>query len=307
MNFKCKGRVEKIEIKHKDGTSTVCDGFDNLITNAGLDGLAVNSTTNLTRYCRVSSNSDIPLVTDNTIVNLVGDASISVTDTNGDSGGVPDWRYFYERTFTFPLGGVVGNISKIYILSSDSTSSYTLFSSVLTKDSLGNPTSIPVTSDDQLFITWKFEKVLDITPITGVMSFDFSGIPTDVNYEIKYANLGAYSNLVMGSVGYMASSLLYCMFGETNVLASVTSKPSGSMGSVTGEVSSYVPGSFEKTITYNLPTNIANYPSGIGCCMPASSNTNTGYSSFQVSFNPKLPKAADKTLSISFKVSWGRL
>lgn len=298
------GTFTKIEVRHKDGTSTVYDPFDNLITNSGLDGLGASLATTLTAVCAVSSNADAPLVTDTSVLNQVGSASSSASADYSNSGGTPDWFYQMERTYTFALGSVVGNISKLYIGSSGFS---TLFSSALIKDGGGSPTTIAVTADDQLFITWRLRKYISVTPVTGNIDIGFDGVPTSVAYEIKPANLGQTASQYYFYAGNSAGNVsLFSYAFETQTLGSVTGKPSGT-GSVTGAtLSAYSNGNFYRDVTYTASLAQANLATGIGSLVYGMFGASDTFGGYQISFTPKLPKDSDKTLSLPFRISWGR-
>lgn len=300
-----KGVFAKIKIKHKDGSSTVLDGFDNLITNAGLDFIGVDTAYAATRYCRVSSNAHDPLITDNSLIGQVGTASDLGSFVLSNSGGTPEWFQQMERVYTFPTGAVVGNISKLAVFSA--ASGGTMFSVALIKDSGGNPTTISLTAEDQLFITWVLRKYVSTTPMTGNVTIDFKGTPTVVAYEILPANLNQSGNdyylSAYSSAGNVAKGAFYY---ETQTLGPVTGRPAGSALKADGVLSDYVSGNFYRDITYKALTSECNFPTGIGsmayCCL-YSFATITAY---QISFNPKLPKDSDSTLELPFRLSWGR-
>lgn len=305
IHQKFAGTFTKIEVRHKDGTSTIYDPFDNLITNSGLDSIGVSPVTTVTAACAVSSNTDAPLVTDTSVLNQVGSASSSASADYSNSGGTPDWFYQMERTYTFALGSVVGNISKLYIGSSGFT---TLFSSALIKDGGGAPTTIAVTADDQLFITWRLRKYISITPVTGSIDINFDGTPTSVSYEIKPANLGETTSSYYFYAGNSAGNIsLFSYAYETQTLGAVTGKPSGSALPTSATISSYSNGNYYRDITYTASLAQANFATGIGSLVYGMFGASDIFGGYQISFTPKLPKDSDKTLSLPFRISWGRL
>lgn len=307
INQKLSGRFTKIEIKHKDGTSTIHEPFDNLITDAGLDYLNNNTVATASAHCAVSSNTDTPAITDTSVLNQVGPTSSGIVPTDyTNSGGVPFWFYQMERTYSFPLGSVSGNISKIYIINTASFSGTKIvFSSALIKDGAGNPTTISVTSEDQLFITWRVRSIVNILSETGTIPISFDGVMTNVNYELKNANLGDNST-IYNPGSNIATAYSYAYFLETDVLGSITSRPAGTSVNVNAPSTEYINGTFYRDYVANLNTSQGNYPTGIGSmCFGGTSGTISRLA-FQVSFNPKLPKTADKTLSLPFRISWGR-
>lgn len=301
-----KGIFSKIEVKHKDGTSTIIEPFDNLITNAGLDYIGTLPASNGTLICRVGTGTTPPSVADSSLVNEIGVPSGSGTIVLTNSGGSPSWFYQMERVYTFPLGGVVGNIAELGIFNAGSSG--TMFSRALTKDSGGTPTPISVTADDQLIITWQLRKYISITPVTGTISISFDGTPTDVDYEILPANLGnasaSYYFSADRSVGQISpATTLY----ETNTLGSATSVPTGTSSSVSGTLSSYSNGNYYRDFNISATTELGNFATGVGSAVYSVGGGSTNNAGYQISFNPKLPKDADSTLSIPIRLSWGRL
>lgn len=300
---KLAGIVKEIKILHSDGTETVVKPFKNLIHNSGLDRIATSDVSDSTKYCSASSDSLAPVATDNSILNKVGSTAVASAVTSFNSGGVPSWFFSLEKTYTFPLGGVVGNISKLYFHSSSSGG--VIFSSALIKDEFGNPTTITVTAEDQLIVTWCVEKHFDTAPVTGTIDIEIEGVITPIAYEIKFANLGNSSAAYFyasAKCGPYPNAYAY----ETDSLGAETSRPSGSLDTLTFTQLSYVNGNYYMDFTLSAGLSVANFPTGIGAIAYNGSSSTSG-TSYQISFNPKLPKTSDKTLSLPFRVSWGRL
>lgn len=302
IHQKYKGIVAKVEVKHADGTSTIYEPCNNLIHNAGLDFIGTGTAATATGFCRASTNTDEPLVTDTSLANTLGSASGAGTMVPTNSGGTPEWFYQMERVYTFAIGAVVGNVSKFGFFSA--ATGGTMFSSALTKDPVGDPTPIPVGASDQLFVTWQLRKYISITPVTGSIDISFDGAPTSVSYEIKPANLGSTSPQYYFSAPSSAAPSAAAYLYESQALGGVTGAPVGSGLTIPAVLSSYQAGSYYRDMTFNAGTSQGNFSTGIGAATYGGSGLATN--GYQVSFTPKLPKDADSTLSLPFRLSWGR-
>lgn len=305
IHQKFKGIFSKISIKHADGTFTNIDGFNNLITNAGLDFIGAGAASTATDFCRASTNADAPLITDTSLVNTVGSSSDQGVSTLTNSGGSPEWFYQMERVYTFAIGAVVGNIAKLGIFSA--ASGGTMFSVALIKDLNGEPTTISLTASDQLIVTWQLRKYINITPVTGNINIEFDAVMTSVAYEIKPANLGNASTFYYFSANQSAGSINNSRFiFESQTLGGVTGGPGGASIVLGGNLSAYSNGNFYRDFTVLAPPNSGNFATGIGSLCYAGFGGVASVMGYQISFNPKLPKTSDKTLSLPFRVSWGR-
>ncbi|MBD8496665.1 hypothetical protein, partial [Pseudomonas syringae] len=108
--FEVAGRF-RIEAVRPDGSvRELCDWFDNLIVNQGMDALA--GRTDYLRYCQVGSGSTTPQATDTQLQSRIAGA----TQDNGglDAQVNTTDRFIYlDQSYTFPIGGATGNISEI--------------------------------------------------------------------------------------------------------------------------------------------------------------------------------------------------
>lgn len=141
----------------------------------------------------VGTGTTTPLVTDNQLQNQTGAASgaatVTVNAVVNESGnyissgtGVGEW----------PVGGIVANISEIGCSLQNSTTGTLLDSRALIVDGLGNPTSITVTADDQLIVSYTLRYRIPIAQ--HISTVDFDGVSTQCTLE----TLGVFNNFHWG-------------------------------------------------------------------------------------------------------------
>lgn len=99
-----------------------------------------------------------------------------VTDTIGVAGGVNTLKQ--SMVFTFALGSIVGNVSELGLVWSNGT---TLLTRSRIKDGGGNPTTISVTANDQLIVTYFFTWTFPVVGTPFQVTLDINGTPTAVN------------------------------------------------------------------------------------------------------------------------------
>jgi len=183
MSFGCFFRAEK----YKENGEITYSGswFKNTVLNVGLDGLAVgrdivpNNSNSITRIINVGTGTSMPAVTDTGLDSYLAATGsvygeITIAYGNGDaSTGDPAWKS-WQRTFAFAIGSCTGNLTELG-LSASSNSTY--FNRQLFRDQVGDPTVVPVQSDEGLRIT---VKVVVYAPMavgeTDVADFDLNGV-----------------------------------------------------------------------------------------------------------------------------------
>lgn len=305
------GRFKIEKITASGERVAVADWFSNLIVDGGLDWLGTGNAHDATQYCRAGTGATAPANGQTGLVSQLGSASAIGTIVESTSGGVPVWYQSVTRVYTFAIGAVVGNVAELGTFSA--ATGGTMFSRALVKDTGGNPTTITILSDEQLVVTYEFRKYPPSADLTGTISIAVDGVPTNFDYVLRAANVDetvanyAYWR-TRSSLGSVSSDGFAAMAFETSTLGPATGVPSGDERPSTSAVlSSYVGGTFYRDLTVRFGINRGNFASGVGSIIFANvGGLETKDHGYQISFEPKLPKTNAKTLSLPFRLSWGR-
>jgi hypothetical protein len=212
----------------RDGEVIAEQVTHNLVTSAGVIASSVNS-----NILFIGTGTTTPTYSDTQLANRIVIAN-PARQLNQVSRDVDELAKTLTTNttivYTYPLGAVAANISEFGVGSSATT----LHTRGLVKDMAGIPTTITVTAQDVLVVTYSFDIVLsyapiafsvdiDGTPINGELSFvigsgggtfDWLGLPANgLSYKYIVANGNAASvyvttyasNVVIGSDGRLAN------------------------------------------------------------------------------------------------------
>lgn len=309
-------------VKDKDGNIKTDTGyFDNLITNGGLDRLMTSA--NCVWYAHVGTGSSTPDVTQTQLTTFLASR---VYDSNGTRSnlGSPTYEVTKSVQFSFALGAITGNITEIGT-SWGSTGTSGLFSRTLILDGSQNPTSLTITSNDQLIIYYTLKilpPVADSVQIVNIGGVDttvtirpqringgFLSIASAIFYGSgDYADyrLFNYSHITTGSYyAYVAGSgqTLPAITNTTNYGTSFGSYPANSYAS---SVATYTPGTFFRDYTITLESNAGNVSGGISLFQSAGISVGIPALIFAAHFNPPIAKDATKRLTLTFRQSVAR-
>lgn len=289
----------KVEVIRPDGTVETCaDWFRNLITDSGLDRLGSGG--NPWTTCRVGTGNTPPAVTDTQPAAQRSATTNKTLTTNGINSAE---GYSWERyTWTFAQGAVTGNIAELCV--GWASSGAGIFSRALIKDSSGNPTTIPIASNEILRVTWEVRVAWPTVDLTGTQVFTGNKGGT-YNWTSRARLVGTSPNwTIANAAAVVALQANYVNYG-------------GALGPITGEptytardsVSSfltpgaYVPASFKATGVLSLDLAYGNSAAGIKSITFTTTMLNCA---FQMAFDPPIPKTAEDFLSLPLSVSWGR-
>ena len=268
--------------------------FKNLIVDQGLNNAASTAINTLVTRCGVGSSYDIPTTSDTTLGQQVGSYTPIVTSTYNHSSGNPVWYTYGRHTYTFPAGSVTGDLREIGFFDSSGN----MFSHALLKDGAGNPTTVTVLADEQLFVTYEVRKYPVETDQTGTFVLAINGVDTSFAYTARPAliNTNTSSTYWYGShqLGVDTNIVAY----ESQALGTVTGTPTGTAVAGVGVIDTYIADSFKSTLNCVFDPSIANFTNGIGSMMLCNG--------FQVSFNPPIPKTSDRRLVLPLSVVYSR-
>lgn len=316
-SYKIGGRY-KIVVRREDGSiKEETDWFDNLITNQGLDWFGSIISTkgsgsdavSVAGRCAVGTGNTAPANTDTTLT-----AQLSVTPTwsslalgNLSSASyVPGPPAYLTSNilFTFATGAVVGNIAEVgvgvYPSSSVSTDPLQLFSHALIMSG-GSPTTISVTSADQLQVTFELRWYINTTDTpynVTIASVNYSGvIRACVQSSVAGLTLGTQIDKTQGSGTLLTNMTVYN--GSIGIVTAAPSGTSASLGSA--PVPAYTTGSYNKSYTFSADVSHGNVSGGITALSIGINPTG-----WQLSVSPALPKDNTKTMTLTVNVSWAR-
>lgn len=292
----------EIHIVRADGKCDKVAAFDNLITNAGLDhmrsyGIHVDQ-------CGVGSGSAEPAFTDTALQSPIGARTSntgSYSFSHNSSGGFNE----IAKSFTFPLGGIVGTVREVIVAR---TSSEPAISRALVKDGLGNPIGIAVQADEQLIVTWKARIYYPTADFVGSFTLQVNGVSETYGYSIRAYGVQVSSGYWGGNYafGSMYQHQILLRSSDSQISATATNYPAES-GSGSAVLDAYINGSFQRTATLSFTIGDANFAGGIGGIQiwgpTFGSIANSGLSAV---FTPKIPKNSGRTLTLNVRVGWGR-
>lgn len=301
------GGFFRLQVKNGEtGNITQDTGwFQNVITDYGMDLFGVGTPTGvgfgpIPWSCCVGTGTATPAFSDTTLQSpLVISSPASPTSASYVAG--PPAYNFSTIAWAYPLGSVIGNISEVgagtFIVNPFILANFRCFSRQLILDSMGNPTTIAVTSSDQLNVSYQLRLYFDLTDSTT--SINISG--TTYGGTIRRALTGLSRAGVMGittdTPGWGFTTCSICL----GSLGTTSSSPGGyHLPYDTATFGTYTPGSFTNTVILHWNTSIANYAiiSGFfGCdCL--------GYWQFELL--PGFAKTSSNTLAINFSFAWAR-
>lgn len=291
----------KIEVRkvNEDAPHTIIDWFPNLITNQGLDRLAVGSTT---MYCSVGSGNSTPVV-GNTGLDLKVGSSAYRSGAEG-SGAISVAPYYGWRrySYSFPVNTVIGNLSEVGIGWGSGTNNDSLFSRSLIKDENGNPITLSIVADDLLTITYELRLYPILTDSTGTIN---TGLGTHT-YTLRAANVtkspwygdfGQYTVLGSSSTAYVYPTDIGDVFNVPS------GSRSGYIDYTENKATPYVAGSHYRDMKLSFDIDSGNNAAGIRSFLWLSSR---GLGAFQVQFEPAIPKTNLQRFDITIRVGWGR-
>lgn len=204
-------------------------------------------------------------------------------DYIASSTGVAEWA----------IGAITGNISEVGVRLGTRIGS-TVDSRALITDSQGSPTTITVTSEDKLIVSYTLKYIIPIEQ--HVSAVDFAGTQTTCTLE----RLAALDNNKNG----LRTAFVINFPGQLKASASqeLINDPESTASSGAGQIANIttsIPVPLVKRLSYLLQTDYGNISGGIKYVfIPAYSNSNFPF--IGLHFDPPIPKDATKTLTLNF-------
>lgn len=257
------GLFRSIELVHaRTGLVKKRMSFPNLITDVGLDGLAIGNPIDvMIRYLAVGAGSTPPSPTDTGL-----EAEIARTSNDGgfsdtigyeiaEGGGVE--YYWRRRTRVFGEGEANGNITELGFFSSSGI----LWNRQLTRNELGEPEAITKTPEDQLRVVYEWRIYPPYDDVQDEVTVN--GVPTSVTLRAAHVDASGLGwSEVTTELGRRLNSYVYASDRSTLLPRNAT----GFSGSTHSEgiYHAYVPGSFKIEREHRWGPSKANYlPTGV--------------------------------------------
>jgi hypothetical protein len=295
-----------VVIKRGDGKTEETGWFKNLILNQGLDRLG--STGQVISYGQVGSGTNAPAITDTQLQTYVASSEAQFVASSATNSGSPDYYAELTWAFRFPQGSVVAIISEVGV-GWDNSAGANLFSRALILDGLGNPTTLSVTAEDELFVYYRLRIYPPLTDVTGSLTIGSASYP----YTIRLANANNFgvsiftlsSAETFSGYGYAYTYQAGATLGsitDSGLSGSYTNNPSPSSASAPPSSS----GVYRRDISYTWGINDGNGPGGFQGILFGVGQSYAPFV-FQMYFNDLIPKNNTKQFNLTMRFSWARL
>lgn len=295
MNIQCTSAGKfKLEIIRPDGGRREYD-FDNLITDIGL--VRMGPSADYLDIVRVGSGSTPPAFSDTQLVSQVAAVAFTTASSVDGASSISPYYGFARRVYNFAAGAAAGNLSEIGV--GWSTTGSTLFSRALIRDSMGNPTTITVLSDEILIVTYEHRYYVPETDWTGEVTFTGNiGGTYDVIGRSSSVNLSSATYASQAQVSSPGGNTAWAYSGD---IGPITGVPAGAIPSSSVNVTDGTASGTSAAYTLSFGLGVANSVSGIRSVV-----RRMGNSQFQFQFDPPIMKTSEDTLTLTFSLTWGR-
>lgn len=270
----------------------------NLITDGGLNGIG-DGTMKLA-YCSVGEGNTPPANTD-TSLQTFHQSTATRSSVNTVNSGSPTYIKQTTYVFLFSVNSVNKNYAEIGVGASNSGTA--LFSRALVVDSGGAPTTFTVLTGEQLEVTYRLWQYAALTD--QVSNVTISGATYTTTVRGTTVNNTAGADLFWNGLNWSGLKLYY---GNVAMSAN-TSSPSGSNGNVNPSLAAYTANTFYRDLTWSVGTTSWNLAGGLtvfyNLGVPLTAGGFLGHT-YQIGVSPAIPKDATSTMSLTFRISWGR-
>ncbi len=331
----------KVQV-HRHGQLIREQEFDNLILNQGLEYLGTQTpgAANIVGFCHIGTGTSVPSSTQTALDAFVASSTSVGTNPLGTvfntfvRSGSPNYTCTATCFFQFAQGAAVGNMSEIGISYKNTNGG--LFSRALITDGSGNPTTITLTSIDQVSVYYSITYYPSMTPVAGSVtlggtSYAFTSYMTNMNnfgsiagsntIMLSYASAYPFMSFTANQVGSSVSPCYMNAAGSalSGTVATDTQIPNPQGFTISNTQSSnscttstaYTAGSYTNVATVAFPAISANLTGGIQSmqmCFQAfgavSAGTQTGFNVVYY-FTTPIPKNNTKQLTMVFSTTWG--
>lgn len=293
INFSLGGRFMFEAVKPNGERRLLCDWFDNMIVDQGLNrigqgGAPFNS-------CMVGTSATVAGAAQTALLARVA----TTTDLQSylDGVNIPGGYAYRRSTFRFAAGAAAGNLSEVGV----GYNTTDVFSRALIADGNGSPTTITVLSDEFLDVTYEFRIYWPVADVTGTVSISGSSYSTTLRPAMISNWSSVFTFLMANGSNVNPASLGGLRAYGAGALGDNTVNPGGTdLGAATSVViGAYSNNSYARTytVTWGLSPVTASI-SNFTCY--------TVMGLFKGSFSPAIPKTASNVFSLDFRVTWSR-
>ncbi len=296
MNLRFSGAY-KVRVLRLDGSVRLeTDFFDNLITNTGLDWLGAYINTPVAWV----SNGTTPPSNNSTSMSgtILGFKNNRTESSAVQVSTLPNYGYT-NYTYTFDVGGVVGDISELGIGAGTVSTITYLFSRALIVNNLGVPITITLTSTDQLQIVYQLRQYMPDGDTT--FDLDVNGVTHTFTVRPSYNAIAQYWTPYITRIQFYDDGSWVC--GLTGAIGPRSGAPSGTIiPSTTRTMSTYVLGSYVRgfVITWLPAAGTRTFASFLMRSLYTAAGT------WQFGVTPSIVKTDLQSLRIEGQYSWGR-
>ena len=135
-------------------------------------------------YLHVGTGGNAPVFADTSLQSFIASSNSSPWSQNTSVLNGTDYEKEAQNIYSFNIGSVVGNIAELGVSESPSETP-DIHTRALFKDGAGDPTTITLTAQDQLVVTYFVKKTSSMSPTVSSISADVDGVPTTINYTIR--------------------------------------------------------------------------------------------------------------------------
>jgi hypothetical protein len=280
---------------------------DNIFTDNGLNKIAASLFNTISGYCHCGTGTAAENAADTSLATFLASTNTVTTSSETAQGSAPYYGKI-TTTYRFAQGDAEGIIAEVGI--SDQATTGDLISRARVKDGGGTPTTIEVLSDEWLDVTYEFRLYPDHVSVDGIGSVSYSGVSYD--YTIRAANVTDYVYLRAGTSrgqgAVIGANALGTAYGTGAALGAVTSTPTGGSTNVVSQsdgsawsAASYSNGTFARDVSLTIDPSDANTTGGVKALM-----FYTGLGTYQILFDPIIPKDASKQWVFVTNLAWTR-
>lgn len=308
IDLKMKGEY-KFRVRNAEGEVVrETEWMPNLITNIGLDrigqgGAILSSTT----ACSVGEGSNPPVFADTALQTYHQTSNnVSYSNTNGTS---PDYIGKAGFVYSFAVQTVNKNYTEVGV--GWGTLGTNLWSRALIVDSGGAPTSFTVLVGEQLEVTYRLWFVPNLTDNTYTVTI--AGVTYNCTTRPASLPLGLVTGIFARGFDWTSGSTDCVLY--TGAIGAYTLIPSGTSTSSYSSMvpAAYTAGNYYRDYTISWGTTAGNLSGGFRSVWHSIRADNGGGQpwpfphAFQTDFGASVPKDNTKTMSLTFRFSWGRL
>lgn len=276
--------------------------FDNIILDSGLNRMGTGAAI---LGAAIGTGTSTPLATQ---TGLDTESHYTTTAGTGSSSGTALGSSPYNNTATWAyrttLGSLDGNYSEVGV----GWVSGSMFSRALILDGGGSPTTISVTSAQQLDILYQLSVYPPLVD-TGPTTITISGVNYDVTGRACLVNslFGTTAWTPSGwadrAVGVQGTCNVY-----SGAIGAITEAPSGTTsGGTSAPIGSYSNNSLTRAARASYSLSQGNVSGGVKSVLFSWGwNGSWSMATFQYEFDTAVPKDGTKTMSFDFSVTWAR-